>query len=419
MTATVQELVDRRAGIWQQMQEIYDRRDITTGLLSAEDSAAYERAEADFDALEAEVTRAQRHAALAASMSQVDRTGVTPPNGVPPSQEVQDEEYARAFSAFLREGINDLEPAQRKLMQDRRRDLPKGAAGVGTGAAGGYAVPPEFRNIFIETLKWYGPMLDVAETFSTDSGANIPWPTNDDTANVGAILAENTQVTEQDVTLGTNALDAYMYTSKLVRVSFQLLQDRPDFDTWLARKLGERIGRIWNQHFTTGTGVSQPDGFVTSAAVGGTGTGSFAGGNSFTYDTLIDVLESLDPAYGAGDGLTWMMHQTARKVIRKMKDTQNRPLWEPSIQAGTPDSLMGYPVRLNNDMPTLAQSSKSVAFGNFREAYVIRQVRDIATLRLTERYADYLQVGFLAFARADGTLQNGNALRLLQTTTTA
>jgi HK97 family phage major capsid protein len=221
------------------------------------------------------------------------------------------------------------------------------------------------------------------------------------------------------VVLGTANIDAYMYTSKLVRVSYQLLQDRPDFDEWLARKLGERIGRIWNQHFTTGTGTAQPDGIVTSATVGVTGTGSFASTGGITYDNLIDLEESLDPAYGGGEGLAFMMHQSARKAVRKLKDTAGRYLWEPSLQAGRPASLDGYPVMLNNDMATLAASSKSVLFGNFREAYVIRMVRDIQTARLSERYADYLQVGFFAFARADGTMQNANAVRVFQTTATA
>jgi HK97 family phage major capsid protein len=262
-------------------------------------------------------------------------------------------------------------------------------------------------------------MLQEAEVIDTATGANLPWPTNDDTANVGAILGENTQVTEQDVTLGTASLDAYMYTSKLVRVSFQLLQDRPDFDTWLARKLGERIGRILNQHFTTGTGTAQPDGIVTSATVGTTGTGSFASTGGISFDNVIDLTESIDPAYGGLSDLKFMGHQTVRKALRKVKDGQQRYIWEPSTQAGAPSTVYGYEFVLNNDMPTLAASSKSLLFGSVRQAYVARIVKELTTLRLTERYADYLQVGFLAFERADGTMQDANAVRVFQTTATA
>ena len=413
---SIQALREQRASIWSKMTEIMDKAAAEGRDLTGEESTSYDRMEGELDSVEAQIARAERHEERSTSYDAVDRTGVVP---APRSADPRDtESYTNAFRAFLR---NELEPEQRQILRAGYVDGKdfRAAAGVGTATGGGYAVPPGFRDVFVETLKWYGPMLALAERLDTDTGANLQWPTNDDTANVGAILAENTQVTEQDVTLGTASLDAYMYTSKLVRASIQLLNDRPDFDAWLARKLGERVGRILNQHFTTGTGTAQPDGIVTSATVGATGTGSFAATGGVAYTNLIDIVESLDPAYGQGNGLTWMMHQSARRAIRRLTDTQGRPLWEPSVQSGTADSLLGYPVVINNDMPTLAASSKSVLFGNVREAYVVRIVNDLAVARAAERYIDFLQVGFLAFERADGTMQNANAVRVFATTATA
>lgn len=403
---TLKEKREERAGIWEQMKTH----------LNAGDNEAYDRAEAAYDSLEAEIDRLERHEARAARNGRVDRTGVVPDGRDPEGPEASD--YDRVFLQFLRDGMEGLTHEDKTALRANFRQ-PQQAAGVGTAAGGGYLVPPAFRDTVIETLKWYGPMLQEAELLETTTGAQLPWPTNDDTANMGAILGENTQVTELDVTIGTANLDAYMYTSRLVRASFQLLQDRPDFDTWLARKLGERIGRILNAHFTTGTGVSQPDGIVTSALVGATGTGSFATTGGISFDTLIDLEESLDPAYGALGGLKYMMHQTARRQVRKLKDGQQRYLWEPSQQAGVPATLNSYPVVLNNDMPATAASSKSIGFGSIREAYVIRIVRELTTLRLAERYADFLQVGFLAFERADGTMQNTAAFKVAQTSSTA
>ncbi len=409
-------LREQRASLWERM-----KANLAISERTAELDAEYDRMEAECDKLDKDIERADRHQARGSSYDSVDRSGVVPPAGGGDDPDTRDGAYASAFLAFLRNGTADLEPEDRKILRSGFVDGKefKAAAGVGTGSAGGYLVPPAFRDTVVEAMKYYGPMLQLAETMETETGATMSWPTADDTGNVGAILAENTQVTEQDVTLGTADIGAYMYTSKLVRASYQLLQDRPDFDTWLARKLGERIGRILNQHFTTGTGTAQPDGIVTSATVGVTGTGSFATTGGVAYDNLIDLVEALDPAYGAADGLRWMMHQTVRRAIRRLKDTQNRPLWEPSIQVGQPDSLLGYPIAINNDMPTLAQNSKSLLFGNIREAYVTRIVRELTILRLTERYADYLQAAFLGFERADGTLQNANAVRVFQTTNTA
>ena len=294
------------------------------------------------------------------------------------------------------------------------------AAAVGTGAAGGYTIPPAFRQIMVETMKAYGVMLTESEVINTDTGASLPWPTNDDTGNVGAILSENTQVTEQDVAFGTASLDAYMFTSKLVRASIQFLNDSPNSERWLARKLGERIGRILSQMATVGTGTAQPDGIMVSAGIGVTGAGSLATTSGISYDNLVDLQESLDPAYGSDPNCKWMMHQSMRKAVRKIKDTTGRPIWEPSLQAGAPDVLLGRAALVNNDMATVAQNSLSLGYGNIRAAYVLRNVTGSASLlRLTERYADFLQVGFLAFERWDGTLQDSNAFKTFKTTPTA
>lgn len=416
-----QQLREQRANVWENMKEVMDLADREGRDLSAEESAKYDKAELDLDRIDAEIERREKFEARSERYATPDEAPGAAAAMAPAGDEpTGDQEYAKAFGNFLRRGISALSPEDQALMQSRftQDSAIQNAAGVGSGSAGGYAVAPEFRDKFVETLKWYGPMLAEAEVIMTDTGANYQWPTNDDTANVGAILAENTQVTEQDVTLGTASLDAYMYTSKLVRVSYQLLQDSAfDFESWLARKLGERVGRILNQHFTTGTGTAQPDG-ITVPAAAVTGSGSLATTGGFSYDNLVDLTEALDPAYGNGNQ-KFMMHQTVRKAVRKLKDTQNRPIWEPSVQAGSPSTLLGYEYVLNNDMATVAQNSKSLGFGDIRQAYLVRLVTDLATLRLTERYADFLQVGFLGFQRADGTLQDGNAFKIFQTTPTA
>ena len=196
------------------------------------------------------------------------------------------------------------------------------------------------------------------------------------------------------------------------------MQDSPDFEGFLARKLGERLARIYNRHATTGTGSAQPDGIVTSATVGVTGSGSLATTGGVSYDNLVDLVESIDDAYLAGEQ-RWMMHQSVRKAVRKLKDSQNRPLWEPSVQAGQPDTLLGYPISINNHMAAVAQNAKSLGFGNIREAYVVRIVRANELVRLNERYADYLQTGFFGFGRMDATMQNSAAFKVMQLSPTA
>ncbi|MBC3989338.1 phage major capsid protein [Streptomyces sp. AC563] len=407
---TLQTLLDQRAGAWDKAQE-FQNRAATEEKMSAEDRAAWDAALADVERLSVDIEREERHARLAA----VDYSQV-----IDATKEADDERhggedrasaYADAWRTWMRDGASELSSEERTALRTGWVDGKElRAQGVATGAAGGYLVPPAFRAKMVEAQKFFSSMRDVAEVITTETGATLPWPTNDDTANVGAILAENTQVTEQDVTLGQADIGAYTYTSKLVRVSLQLLNDNAfDMEDWLARKLGERIGRAQNAHFTTGTGTNQPEGVQTNAVVGKTGaTGQTT---AVTYDDLIDLIHSVDPAYRLGGRAAWMLHDTTLAAARKLKDGQNRPLWEPSVQVGVPDTLLGYKYSVNQDMPTMAANAKAILFGDFYAGYLIRDVQDVQLLRLAERYADYLQVGFLSFARTDGTPQDTAAYK--------
>jgi HK97 family phage major capsid protein len=317
----------------------------------------------------------------------------------------------RAFETYLRTGD----------------DAELRALGAGTGSAGGYFVPQGFRNRVTETLKSFSAVRRVAELVETDEGNDLPWPTVDDTGNAGAILSENTQVTEQDVTVAQKTLKAYMYTSKLVRVSLQLLQDNAvDIEAKLARWLAIRIGRAQNPHFTTGSGSSQPQGLIT----GGTVRVTTAGGqtSSVIYDNLVDLVHSIDPAYiseeeaaeasagpfAGGSVARWMMNNVTWGAIRKIKDTTGKPLVEPDVQRGAPELLLGYRVVINPDMANMGASAKPIMFGNFRAGYVIRDAIGVQVLRLVERYADFLQHGFLGFQRSDGMVQDAAAYGVLQ-----
>ncbi|MET9304986.1 phage major capsid protein [Streptomyces cellulosae] len=407
---TLKDLLDKRASAWDKAQE-FQNRAATDTELSAEDRAAWDEALADVERLSADIEREERHARLA----NVDYSQVIDATREADAEQHGGEDraaaYADAWRSWMRQGTAELSSEERSVLRTGFIDGKElRAQGVATGAAGGYMVPAPFRAKLIEAQKFYSSMRDVAEVITTETGATLPWPTNDDTANVGAILAENSQVTEQDVTLGTNDIGAYMYTSKLVRVSLQLLNDNAfDLESWLAQVLGRRIGRAQNAHFTTGTGTAQPEGVQTNAVIGKTGaTGQTT---SVTYDDLIDLIHSVDPAYRNSGRARFMLNDATLGAARKLKDSQNRPLWEPSIQVGVPDGLLGYGYTINQDMPVMAANAKSILFGDFYAGYLIRDVQDVQLLRLAERYADYLQVGFLAFARTDGTPQDTAAYR--------
>jgi HK97 family phage major capsid protein len=414
--AEIQALRERRAAVWQEMQNVNDVRDRA---LTRAELDQWDKLEGELNTLTEQIGEGEREQRLRGSFSEHQRTLGQPADPVIDTSRVdggvtgQRDARTAAYTSWLRYGRNGLTTEEREALGDPTavsKELR--AQGVATGAAGGYTVPEGFRARIAETMKSFGGMRRAgAEIITTESGNPLPWPTNDDTDNEGAILAENTQVTEQDLVLDTAELGAYVYTSKLVRVSLQLLQDSGvDIEAFLTRKLGERLGRVTNRHYTTGTGIGQPEGIVTGAQVGKTAASQTA----ITYDEALELVHSVDAAYRDAGNPNWMFNDLALVAFRKLKDGQQRPLWQPSIQAGVPDLFLGYPYVINNHMPEPAAEAKPIAFGDFAAAYVIRDVLGIQQLRLEERYADFLQVGFLAFLRTDGRVQDSGAVKVLQ-----
>lgn len=400
---SLQTLREKRGSLVKEMQDLLKKATEESRALTGEEEQQFDKLEADESALKKTIEKEERAVKLAAEMAESrgrqseDRPAEE--RGTVDQQELE----RRAFESYLRYGEQGMNPEERAALASRRATIgpeEKRALTV-TTSGGGYTIPQGFSGKLEEALKFFGGMRKVATVMPTDTGAQLPYPTVNDTSNTGALLDINTQVSAQDLTFGVVTFDAYKYSSKLVLVPVELLQDSAfDLMNWLPGKLGERLGRITNTHFTTGDGSAKPNGIVTAATLGKTGaTGQTT---SITYDDLVDMEHAVDAAYRQ-TGCSWMFHDTTLKAIKKLKDSQNRPLWQPNVQAGQADSILGYPFTVNNDVAVMAASAKSVLFGVLSK-YLIRDVKAVTVLRLQERYADFHQVGFLAFSRHDGDL---------------
>lgn len=406
---TLQELRDQRANVWAQAQE-FNARHSAGETMSAEDESAWTRALNDVDALGGQIANRERTDVLDKRFGEIDShtKPIDVRGNATPDAEAQ---YRKAFDTWMRKGISHLDAEQRQLLETNFRALQ-----TDTGGAGGYTVPEGFWAKVTETMKYFGGSRQVAEIVPTSAGNPLPWPTNDDTGNTGEILDEGTAVSEQDLVFGQKTLGAYTATSKMVRVSNLLLQDTGvDLEGFLARRLGERIGRIQNTRLTTGTGASQPQGIITGATTGKT----TAGATAILYDELVDLIHSVDAAYRASGRCRFMLNDLILAYVRKIRDDSGgagvgRPIWEPSVQAGVPDTLLGYGYTVNNDMAsTVATTNKTMAFGDFTAGYVVRVVSGGTMRRLEERYAEYLQTGFFGYERFDGLVQDASAYKLL------
>jgi HK97 family phage major capsid protein len=226
----------------------------------------------------------------------------------------------------------------------------------------------------------------------------------DDTAAEGEMVAENIAATADDLSFGSVTLNAYKFSSKIIPISMEALQDTAvDTEAVVLDAIAMRIARGQNRKFTTGSGVAEPQGIVTGAALGKTG----ASASAITYDELVDTFHSLDPAYRDSGSCRWMMHDSTFQVIRKLKDGQQRPLWLPNDESAmnSPNgAIFNKPIVINQHMATIAAAAKTILFGDFAK-YLIRDVMDVLILRFTDSaYASKAQVGFLAWARADGKL---------------
>jgi HK97 family phage major capsid protein len=407
---TLTENRQTRANLWSNMTEIMDRASTEGRELTVDEQQTYDRLETQLDALETTERRETAHQARAARYETIDRDGVV--SSAPADRDDDlSERYQAAFREWVTIGPADMTTEARAALREGYVAPDRAAQGVGVTTAGGYLVPEGFRAQMVERMKAWGAVQEVAQNITTRTGAPLPWPTNDDTGNVGALLAENTAATEQDFAFGVAQLGAYKYTSKIVRISLEFLQDVDwiDAEAFVQRKFAERLGRIHNQHFTTGTGTAQPLGIVTGATSGVTA----ASATAITADELIDLQHSVDPAYRNSPNARFMLSDAALKAARKLKDLNGQYLFQAQTAGDVPSLLAGAPYVVNVDMAVPATGVKSVLFGDFEAGYVIRWVREMSMLQLRERYAEFGQVGFIAFDRADGTVQDANAYRAL------
>lgn len=268
-----------------------------------------------------------------------------------------------------------------------------------TGSAGAFTVPTSMVNQLEVSMLAFGGMMQAAEVIRTEGGEPLTWPTANDTSNSGRQIGESAAVTATDPTFGSVTWGAYKFSSDEIKVPTELLQDSAfDLAGVLGNMLGERLGRILNTKFTTGTGAATPYGLVTAANTGKTTSSSTA----ITWDEVTDLIHSVDPAYR--NGAAFMFSDGIYQLLRKLKDGEGRPLWADGPNSTPPATLQGYPYFINQDMASSATASaKTMVFGQLNK-YKIRQVRDIRFYRLVERHRENDQDAFLAFIRADGNL---------------
>lgn len=428
----LKELREKRAAAVARIKELQALNADESRKWSDEDEANWKAANADHDAIVAKIERAERAAKVESDLNERNEPPPAAAHNAQQSRENHDGEENRAPTQedrslalrawMLRQSGRRVSQAHRDaanrcrvnlnaqeyvipLLDTRSYQIFRGqeqrlATYVNlTAATGGYTVPTGFVANLERAMLAFSPLRGVADVIRTASGNALHWPTANDTSNKGELLAEETTVGDALApSFGEKIFNAFKMSSKPVLVSSEILEDSAfDLSQVISSMLGERLGRIEADYFTTGTGTGQPGGVVAEATTGKTTSGQAV----ITIDEIIDLVHSVDPAYRTNPSCCFMASDGVWQYIRKIADGDGHHYWQPAVTLGQPDMLLGYRCVTNQSMAaSVAHSAKTMLFGDFSK-FKIRDVGSIRLRRLVERYADTDQEAFIAFSRVD------------------
>lgn len=394
------ELREKRAKAWDAAKQFLDAKRGADGMLSEEDTAAYDKMEQDVMNLGKEIERLERQAAIDAELSKATSTPLT---GKPGAKMGKDEtektgrasdEYKCSFWNAMR--VKAPMPSVLNALQE------------GTDSEGGYLVPDEFERTLVEALEEENVFRTLAHVIRTSSGdRKIPVVASKGSA---SWVDEEGAYQESDDAFSQVSIGAYKLGT-MIKVSEELLADSVfDLEAYISKEFARRIGAREEESFFNGDGKGKPLGIL--AAAGGAEVGvTAASATAITADEVIDLFYSLKAPYRKN--AVWVLNDATVKQIRKLKDTTGQYLWQPSLVAGTPDTILGRPVKTSAFMPTAAAGAKTIAFGDFKYYWIAdRQGRTFK--KLSELYAANGQVGFMGTQRVDGKLILPEAIKVLQ-----
>ena len=391
-------LREKRASLWDAAKKYRDAHIGSDGTMTAEDAATYDRMVDDVDRMKKEIDRLERQEAIENEMNKPVSQPIVnrPDDGQPKEKEKRGtatDAYKTAFWNMVRA----------KAMSYEIHNALK----IGEDDHGGYLAPDEFERTLVEALEEQNIFRQFAHVITTSSGdRKIPVVASKGTA---SWIDEEAAFPESDDTFGMLSIGAFKLATT-IKVSDELLHDSVfDVASYIAKEFARRIGAAEEEAFFTGNGTGRPTGILN--ATGGAETGVTSVGANISFDDVIDLYYSLRSPYRRN--AVFMMNDSTVRALRKLKNGSGDYLWQPSVTAGTPDTILNRPVYTSSYMPTVAAGAKSILFGDL-SYYWIADREGRTFQRLNELYAPTGQVGFLSFERVDGKLILPEAAKVLQ-----
>lgn len=408
MAATLAELIKQKRELWYKAQDIVKLAEQEERTMSPEEHELWNNLTVQMDDLQKTIDVREQMNEMNSKLNEPAKNARGETIG---SVEEQVRKQATAIHKWMKLGSTGLTAEERK------------AIGIETLGAGreqvelrsitnianpSYVVTVGVMDAIERAKKYYGGWWEGVTVWKTAKGGTMYWPTVDDTSYTGAKEAIGTSIYESAdaVTLGRKQFDSYIYSSQGVAVGLGELEDA-DFDvgTVLGDILGERLWRAASTATTTTNGSSAPNGIGYGSAKGVLG-----GDCTITRARILQLMSSVDYGYHLSPKAGFMMSHSQLMAIRSVLDGDNRPLWQPSMIVGSPDTIEGFRYWINNDLTaatTVSAASRHILFGDLSK-FVVRLAGPTILQRLNERYADQLQVGFAAIQRLDSEFLNAN-----------
>lgn len=386
------EMRDKRAKLWATMEGFLDTHRSEKGVLSVDDDTTYNNMEKELNDLTNEIKRMERRDAIEAELKK--------PIGIPltekPMKPGVDEKQGRASNAYKEDFGLHL----------RGKKMLHNVLSEGVDANGGYLVPEEFERQIVDALKEENVMRKLCKIITTANERKIPIAGSH---SVAAWTAENASYTESNPTFDQKTIDAYKLTD-LIKVSIELLDDSAfPLEPYIAQEFANAFGVAEETAFCVGTGSGQPTGLFT--ANGGTVGVTAAATTAVTADEVISLIYALKAPYRKN--AKFLMNDSTVAALRKLKDGNGQYLWQPSVQAGQPDKLLGYEIYTSPYVPVMAAGAYAIAYGDFQN-YWIADRTGRTVQRLNELYSTNGQVGFVATERVDGKIILPEGIQLLK-----
>lgn len=331
---------------------------------------------------------------------------------------------ARSPAATEAKSVSELKQAWSQYM--RRGDeaalnrIEAKSLSVGVNSDGGYVAPPEIQATIDRILFAISPMRRLASVRPT-SAIVFKKPMSISIAQAGWVAESGARTATNTPSLDLVSFPiGELYASAAATQT--ILDDAlVDMDSWLAGEIAQSFAIAEGTAFISGDGVNKPKGILayTIAAEGSQTYGQMgyvatgvAGGFAATnpIDKLVDLTYAPRTPYRAN--ASFMMNRRTLGQVRKFKDSTGQYIWQPSLVAGQPTTLLGFPVYECEDMPDIAASANSIAFGDFEKSYLIVDRTDLRVLR--DPYSNKPFVIFYVTKRVGGGVQDYDALKFLK-----